>query len=694
MAGTLDLRAMGACVSNSATPHGTFRTMSTQGTRTQHCSGDEKKVTNGSQAEPQFLPLSAVVGPLPALPARDGLTRRRAGQVIGPPREVRDFELLIDKNVPHRHRNVFHREYGVGKVVHGGVSNSAVTVEYGAPAGKEARSTKSAQKVVHVHSISELRAGSLQVVEPIKQDSCPSVDKFDLPDKPLIAVCQSSSCMANGAEHTWAEFRAATADIEDLDVCKTGCINNCEAGPSVIVESGRMPLKPGEHMHIRESWMPTDGRIAKAWLGKLHPSVTTRSGVLDIIESATGVRPDVKTEQKGCDGLWGDSLDEAAQKPYHAPLDYSPWTIERVTMLSESNALFFLRSNTRLPPFFVEPTGIPYAWHVMLRAPEGAEGAESGGASPPEPVAESPDEDTPQHTPRSTRVPDRPYTPIDPKMYSVARENIVEPERPEPASPRSLAARYDTGSVCLHIKLYPPQGAGAPPSMTEWLRGQRAGATVLLSQPRLNFPLPPGGRFDDLTMLPGSKTPGGIHYGLPHLGQKIPGSWGGAVPWSESVLIVAGGTGLVVAAQILRFFARRPVRISVVYSCRADDAPIAGCLDRWVRERNARVAFSADPRRNRGTYSSKAIVCYTEDPPPGRAVPDRAGCTQECRGRVTPHVLAHALHGLPNPACVICGPQRMNDAVRAMFQRGKQAWAGPVFSRSGLDQCEPRVMQP
>jgi len=193
-------------------------------------------------------------------------------------------------------------------------------------------------------------------------------------------------------------------------------------------------------------------------------------------------------------------------------------------------------------------------------------------------------------------------------------------------TPVSTAEEWDKGCCSLLIKIYPGGKA------TSWLHTLPVGSELLLSPPKptLVLPCPPGPK----------------------------------AAFCQSILLVAGGTGIAPAWQILdacRAGDMRNSAVTLLYSCRKDDV------------------LMAEPLKQIAEANPKSRLTLTLTEPsygPEAPFPDFAShqdiLTGERlilrEGRIDRPFLEHEVLALPTPPrVVVSGPETMNLAIRALL---------------------------
>ena len=144
----------------------------------------------------------------------------------------------------------------------------------------------------------------------------------------------------------------------------------------------------------------------------------------------------------------------------------------------------------------------------------------------------------------------------------------------------------------------------------------------------------------------------------------------------ESVLLIVAGTGVVAVPQIMHhasmetcFGGRPPVKgpVSVIYSCRRDDALLISEMANWCRDGFIQrcVVAITDPK------PSAAVFPYIKDVDVeasfGEKIPNASSII---KGRLSVNILQAEQKKLKEPLrVVITGPEGFNGAVRSMLEQ-------------------------
>ena len=217
-------------------------------------------------------------------------------------------------------------------------------------------------------------------------------------------------------------------------------------------------------------------------------------------------------------------------------------------------------------------------------------------------------------------------------------------------TPISTAQDWEQGRCDILIKLY----LEPPGCATSWLHrvsantGKESSATEFwLSRPMKTMHVP-------------SLTTGTQNINRKH----------------ESVLLIVAGTGVVAVPQIMHhasmetcFGVRPPVKgpVSVIYSCRRDDALLISEMANWCRDGFIQrcVVAITDPK------PSAAVFPYIKDVDVeasfGEKIPNASSII---KGRLSVNILQAELKKLKEPLrVVITGPEGFNGAVRSMLEQ-------------------------
>jgi len=199
-------------------------------------------------------------------------------------------------------------------------------------------------------------------------------------------------------------------------------------------------------------------------------------------------------------------------------------------------------------------------------------------------------------------------------------------------TPVSTAKHWESGRCDLLIKVYPDGQA------TSWLHSLPTGSELFLSPPKPTLRLP-------------SLVPDGEH----------------AEFRSKSVLIVAGGTGIAPAWQILDSFKDSKltkIPVTLIYSCRQDDLLMAEPLANFAKQsRQSRVLLTL-------TEPSSDVTKPFPNFTAGKGWQELLGDKLQVKdGRIDRQLLQREVSVLPMPLrAVVSGPESMNLAVDAMLR--------------------------
>jgi len=198
-------------------------------------------------------------------------------------------------------------------------------------------------------------------------------------------------------------------------------------------------------------------------------------------------------------------------------------------------------------------------------------------------------------------------------------------------TPISSAEDWDKGSCDLLIKVYPDGKA------TSWLHSLPIGAELLLSPPK------PTLRFPSL---------------VPE-GEKV-------TTRNKSILLVAGGTGIAPAWQIMETCRASQLQtpVTLIYSCRKDDALMVKSLARFVeKNKQSRIILNlTEPSSD----IAKPFPMFASPEPDLRATVGKK--LQVNDGRIDRQLLQTEVSSLPRPLrAVVSGPETMNLAVQEML---------------------------
>lgn len=199
-------------------------------------------------------------------------------------------------------------------------------------------------------------------------------------------------------------------------------------------------------------------------------------------------------------------------------------------------------------------------------------------------------------------------------------------------TPVSSDRDWNEGRLELLVKVYP---AGLA---SQWFANLHVGTEVFVSQPMMTL------------MAPSLVTIDAIAEAFT----------------VQSVLFVAGGTGLAPALGALNFFREKDIPLQLVYCCRAGDMLLMERLQEFVERRRSQtavlVALSSASAGDEGD-------CGFPFGPPAPTLESFPQLTF-VQGRVTKTLLAEVAErlGFDGLRAVVCGPQAMNDAVSASLQ--------------------------
>ena len=287
--------------------------------------------------------------------------------------------------------------------------------------------------------------------------------------------------------------------------------------------------------------------------------------------------------------------------------NYAKWHLDGITPVSSNSAVYHFRSNDEMRGTPIRKgrggrTVWSKTWHTTLLAYVGKASNKEG----PLPWIE------------------RDYTPI------------------------STAQDWEQGRCDILIKLY----LEPPGCATSWLHrvsantGKASVTEFWLSRPMQTMHVP-------------SLTTGTQNINRKH----------------ESVLLIVAGTGVVVVPQIMHhasmetcFGGRPPIKVpvSVIYSCRRDDALLIPEMVNWCRDGFIQrcVVAITDPK------PSAAAFPYIKDVDVEAAFGDLTNASSIIKGHLSVNILQAELKKLKEPLrVVITGPESFNGAVRSMLEQ-------------------------
>jgi pentatricopeptide repeat protein len=199
-------------------------------------------------------------------------------------------------------------------------------------------------------------------------------------------------------------------------------------------------------------------------------------------------------------------------------------------------------------------------------------------------------------------------------------------------TPISTFGDWVLGKCDLLIKAYPDGKA------TQWLKRQAVGALIHLSEPKLT---------EQAAVLP--------RLAMPRL------------------LFIVGGTGVAVAVQALRALADSHKPVSVVYSCRADDALALDAIEVFVAERAAALGGLSPP-----ATSMHVLLTAPADPVTEAAnLAARHPSIRFSSGRLNRRVLALAIASVGGAAAAVATPREATTSD-SWERVGASAWAAEV----------------
>eukprot|EP00930_Biecheleria_cincta_P098521 TRINITY_DN90177_c0_g1_i1.p1 TRINITY_DN90177_c0_g1~~TRINITY_DN90177_c0_g1_i1.p1 ORF type:complete len:766 (+),score=177.59 TRINITY_DN90177_c0_g1_i1:37-2298(+) len=199
-------------------------------------------------------------------------------------------------------------------------------------------------------------------------------------------------------------------------------------------------------------------------------------------------------------------------------------------------------------------------------------------------------------------------------------------------TPVSSDSDWNEGRLELLVKVYPLGLA------SHWFAKLNVGTDIFISQPTMTLMAP------SLVTIDAMKEAFTV----------------------QSVLFVAGGTGLAPALGVLHFFKEKDLPIQLVYCCQADDVLLLERLQAFAQQRKSLTAIlvalspaSADDEHGVG-FPSGPLAPTSESFPQLTFV----------QGRITKTLLAEVVErlGFAGLRAVVCGPQAMNDAVASSLQ--------------------------
>jgi len=217
-------------------------------------------------------------------------------------------------------------------------------------------------------------------------------------------------------------------------------------------------------------------------------------------------------------------------------------------------------------------------------------------------------------------------------------------------TPISTAKEWESGKVDILIKIYEKGLA------TSWLYQKPVGCNVWLSQPARTL-------------------------GIPSLVADI----GEAKLWRPgSVLLLLGGSGIVVASQVLQH--QDPMKnvgiktssvndmlmpVSIIYSCRKDDVCCVEDLMAWCKlglGNNGAPKGLARCTLLLTEAQAGAVVPFPSAKVAGLAEFEALSNTSVRDNRLSPELLRDELSKMPSPCrIVVSGPETYNAAVRSML---------------------------